>query len=62
MATETKEPQSGERDKNEPNLRRGVVFITPNTDYYRRRNLEFGWVILQESESEITWGEKVGDQ
>ena len=39
------------------NLRRGIVFITPNNEYYRNKNLGFGWAILQESETEITWGE-----
>ena len=31
------------------------VFITPNHEYYREKNLEHGWKILGETPNEITW-------
>lgn len=46
-----------EKKKEERNLRRGVVFITPNTEYYRRKNLGFGWAVVEENKTEMTWGE-----
>ena len=46
----------------EPNLRRGVVFITPNNGYYRNKNLGFGWAITHETKTELTWGEDVKEE
>ena len=48
--------------REEPNLRRGVVFITPNNEYYRNKNLGFGWAITHETETELTWGEDVKEE
>jgi hypothetical protein len=31
------------------------VFITPNEEYYREKNLEYGWRIIGEAIGEITW-------
>jgi len=53
------EEGSGDLTKQEPNLRRGVVFITPNNEYYRNQNLGFGWAITHETKAELTWGEAV---
>ena len=48
--------------REEPNLRRGAVFITPNNEYYRKKNLGFGWAITHETETELTWGEDVKEE
>ena len=45
-----------------PNLRRGVVFITPNNEYYRNKNPGFGWAITHETKTELTWGEDVKEE
>jgi len=45
-------------EEGKPNLRRGVEFVTPNNEYYRNKNLGFGWAIKHENETEIMWGEK----
>lgn len=31
------------------------VFITPNTEYYKEKNLAYGWRIIGETICEITW-------
>jgi len=57
-----KEPHGEEMEARADLLRkygdeRGVDFVTPNNEYYRNKNLGFGWAIKHENETEITWGE-----
>ena len=36
----------------------GEEFRTPNNIYFRRRNQDYGWVIVHETDSELVWRKK----